>query len=615
MVRGSETKRQEFRNECEKYARKYNLNPTDYAGGLEYFALHVLALEPKIQGLLPPFDSSDELDLQEFRAGGAYDGDIDGLLYDEELSSVFIIQTKFYAKQINSDTLKEARNFFSRLDEWADPGRRSKLSNESIRLLEGSDLDPSRQEINLFFITSQTESESIELEDIEEEFDRKYAERGFSVNCKIFTQSAFLRFRDNLLSVKSEDIIPEVTLNFQTKLKFEFDNGDNRSIVGAIKATEIRNLWSQKGMGNNLFNLNIRSGLGNLGKINPKIQETAKNPEEAKNFFFYNNGITATCSDFTESDSKVTIRNFQIVNGAQTVTSLVRGLGKQGNQNIYVLIRLIETNEKYSNKSAFANNIIRYQNTQNPVKDSDFFSNDKIQLWLSSNLAEMSRKNAVPGFWYENKRGVTPPTGRKGKKVGIEDLGKLRYACLVDAPFTYKKQKEIWDSSENAIEYWKAFGSGGKPVDSWSQEELAEVCWMIRSLFYFKTKHSEVRAKARELQKSSDKPNTLYETAYLGVFARYLTALSYYGMIQLREQGVFKSFEDLIGSEERCLQIEKEVLDEARTMVRNKYPDWIERAANPRLNLPQNEESWKTFKDQMFNEITLKIAPKFVNKS
>jgi hypothetical protein len=86
-------------------------------------------------------------------------------------------------------------------------------------------------------------------------------------------------------------------------------------------------------------------------------------------------------------------------------------------------------------------------------------------------------------------------------------------------------------------------------------------------------------------------------------------------MIQLREQGVFKSFEDLIGSEERCLQIEKEVLDEARTMVRNKYPDWIERAANPRLNLPQNEESWKTFKDQMFNEITLKIAPKLGNKS
>ncbi len=52
-----------------------------------------------------------------------------------------------------------------------------------------------------------------------------------------------------------------------------------------------------------------------------------------------------------------------------------------------------------------------------------------------------------------------------------------------------------------------------------------------------------------------------------------------------------------------------------RTMVRNKYPDWIERAANPRLNLPQNEESWKTFKDQMFNEITLKIAPKLSNKS
>lgn len=614
MAKDSETKRQEFRNECEKYARKYNLNPTDYAGGLEYFALHVLALEPKIQGLLPAFDSSDELDLQDFRAGGAYDGDIDGLLYDEELSSVFIIQTKFYAGQINSDTLKEARSFFSRLDEWADPSRRSKLSKESIRLLEESDLDLTRQKIYLFFITSQTESASIELEDIEEDFERQYAERSISATCKIFTQSSFLKFRDNLLSVKSEEIIPEVTLNFQSKLKFEFDNGDHRSIVGAIKATEIGNLWRQKGMGNNLFNLNIRSGLGHTGKINEKIIETVKNPDEAKNFFFYNNGITATCSDFTESDSKVTVRHFQIVNGAQTVTSLVRGLGRQGNQNIYVLMRLIETKEKYSNAGDFANNIIRYQNTQNPVRDSDFFSNDKIQLWLSSNLAEMSKKTAVPSFYYENKRGVTPPTGKKGKKLGIEDLGKLRYACLVDAPFTYKRQRDIWDSSENAVEYWKAFGSNGKSVESWSQEELAEACWMIRSLFYFKGQQNEVRKRARELQKTSGEIPQLYETAYLGVFARYLTALSYYGMTLLRSEGAFKSFEDLIGSEERCSQIENEVLNEARTVVRNKYPDWIEKAANPRLNLPQNDDTWKTFKDQMFNEISVKIAPKLKSK-
>jgi hypothetical protein len=603
------TKKQELRNECEKYARKYNLSPNNLAAGLEYFALHVLCLDPKVQGILPPFENTEELDLEEFRAGGSSDGDIDGLLYDEDLQHVFIIQTKFYAGRFDANSLKEARNFFSRVDEWTDQKRRSKLSNESQRLLEESNLDPKIQDVTLFFISSQTESDTIDLEELEEEFDRKYSERGLNVSCKIFTQSSFLKFRDNLLSVKSENIVPQVSLNIQSKMKFEFDNGDNRALVGAIKASEICNLWRTKGMGNNLFNLNIRSGLGNLGKINPKISETARSEQESKNFFFYNNGITATCSSFEESGSQILVENFQIVNGAQTVTSLNRAIGKNSNPNIYVLIRLVETNEKYANKSGFANNVIRFQNTQNPVKDSDFFSNDRIQIWLSTNLAEMSKKAAIPSFWYENKRGVTPPTGKKGKKVTMEELGKLRYACLIDAPFTYKKQKDIWDSSENALEYWKAFGSDQKSTETWSQEELAETCWMIRKIFYFKSQHTEVRAKARSLQKEGTTSIQLYETAYLGVFARYLTALSYYGMVLLKDQGVFSSFEDLIGSEDRCSEIERMVVDEARSIVRSAYPDWISKAANPRLNLPQNDDTWKTFKDRMYNEVIMKIEP------
>jgi hypothetical protein len=603
------TKKQELRNECEKYARKYNLSPNNLAAGLEYFALHVLCLDPKVQGILPHFENTEELDLEEFRTGGSSDGDIDGLIYDEDLQHVFIIQTKFYAGRFDANSLKEARNFFSRVDEWTDLKRRSKLSSESQRLLEESNLDPRIQDITLFFISSQTESETIDLEELEEEFDRKYSERGLNVTCKIFTQSSFLKFRDNLLSVKSENIVPQVSLNIQSKMKFEFDNGENRALVGAIKASEICNLWGTKGMGNNLFNLNIRSGLGNLGKINPKISETARSEQESKNFFFYNNGITATCSSFTESGSQILVENFQIVNGAQTVTSLNRAIGKKSNPNIYVLIRLVETNEKYANKSGFANNVIRFQNTQNPVKDSDFFSNDKIQIWLSTNLAEMSKKAAIPSFWYENKRGVTPSTGKKGKKVTMEELGKLRYACLIDAPFTYKKQKDIWDSSENALEYWKAFGSDQKSTETWSQEELAETCWMIRKIFYFKAQHTEVRAKARSLQKEGAASIQLYETAYLGVFARYLTALSYYGMVLLKDQGIFSSFEDLIGSEDRCSEIERMVVDEARSIVRSAYPDWISKAANPRLNLPQNDDTWKTFKDRMYNEVVMKIEP------
>ena len=103
------TKRQELRNECEKYARKYNLAPNNLATGLEYFALHVLCLDPKVQGILPPFEKSEDLDLEEFRTGGSFDGDIDGVLYDEDLQHVFIIQTKFYAGKVDANSLKDPK--------------------------------------------------------------------------------------------------------------------------------------------------------------------------------------------------------------------------------------------------------------------------------------------------------------------------------------------------------------------------------------------------------------------------------------------------------------------------------------------------------------------------
>jgi hypothetical protein len=106
------------------------------------------------------------------------------------------------------------------------------------------------------------------------------------------------------------------------------------------------------------------------------------------------------------SRSTVKARDFQVVNGAQTVAALAKALRRKPNPEVRVLLRIIETNDLPGKKSKVADQITRFQNTQNPVKASDFFSNEPFQLWISEMIDKHSGKAGFPAIWYEHKRGA-----------------------------------------------------------------------------------------------------------------------------------------------------------------------------------------------------------------
>lgn len=595
-------KRTELKNYCEKTAVRYGYKAQDLNVGLELFALDTLALTPEIHESLSEFYSSDtQADLSEFHCGKKSDGGMDGLLYNlEELNKVIVIQTKFKQGKVDASTAAEARDFFSRVPEWMDPKLRSKLNTKSQNLLNDCEFNPQQQEIVLYFLTSQTKSD-VPTDEISQLATQSYQDQNMDVTCNFLSSSDFLRLHKELTTAKIAMVVEEVVFNVSSDYLFQYDGGKKEAIVCAIKGNELSNIYHRSGVGDNLFNANIRSAL-KKGTINKEIANTAGNKDGAVNFFFYNNGVTATCTDYDFiSDNKIKARNLQIVNGAQTVSSISRVLKDNPNPNLYVLLRLIATHEKYGHKSEFANKLIRFQNTQNPVKDSDFFSNDDIQVWLSANLPKMSEKSAIRKFWYEHKRGVESLQS-KGKRLGIEDLGLLRFACLENAPFTYKLAKEIWSSSENTPNYWKAFGTQGKRVESWSQEELAQAAWMVNCMLWYKEEHGKVKKNAKINNINID------ETKYLGVLARYLTAATFVGMNQLKNLGMFSSYLDLIGSKDHCDRIQSEVMSTARNYLSIIYPQWAEKVANPRLNMAQDTATWDKIKIHMVNSVTTNIS-------
>lgn len=163
--------------------------------------------------------------------------------------------------------------------------------------------------------------------------------------------------------------------------------------------------------GSRLLEGNVRAFLSNRGKINKGIRETIR--KEPTKFFTYNNGIACTAAQITLSEDGhniIAMEDLQIINGGQTTASLTSASlkDKLSLENIFVPMKLtVIKNEEYD---AMIQNISKYANSQNKVKDSDLFSNHPFHRTfeaLSKKIqAPIYGDNVNNTFWYyERSRG------------------------------------------------------------------------------------------------------------------------------------------------------------------------------------------------------------------
>lgn len=148
-----------------------------------------------------------------------------------------------------------------------------------------------------------------------------------------------------------------------------------------------------------LFYKNVRNPLLE-SQFNEQIEQTVINNPAF--FWYYNNGITAITSilpTIGQQAETIQIKGLQIINGAQTVYAIYRAYKnasnlerEQMNNEALVSFRLLKSGGK-----DFDLNVTRYTNSQNPVKDSDFFANDDIQIALQNASYETP-------IWYQKRR-------------------------------------------------------------------------------------------------------------------------------------------------------------------------------------------------------------------
>lgn len=195
-----------------------------------------------------------------------------------------------------------------------------------------------------------------------------------------------------------------------------FENRDKTSIVAEISLKSLAGLVSKHKK--YIFFSNIRDYKG-LNSINKNIKNTYE--LHPKDFWYYNNGITLVCKEYSIKNSYITIIAPQIVNGCQTATTIFNCWSKQSvaereNNQGTILIKIIKDLKEDKRKD-----ITRYTNSQTAVTGKDFFALEAFHKELQKNFEDF-------GYFYE----IQTNSAKYKTKV---PKGNLAYAHLFDKKF------------------------------------------------------------------------------------------------------------------------------------------------------------------------------------
>ena len=173
-----------------------------------------------------------------------------------------------------------------------------------------------------------------------------------------------------------------------------------RVLIGRCPVGELARLADKHG--DQLFEKNIRRYLGLAGnRVNQAMASTLREAGQRRNFYFYNNGITITCSQFRhnalqQGNWQVQVNDLQIVNGAQTART-VQKVAADADGTIDDAEVLVRIYELPPDDDDFVDAITFATNSQNPVDLRDLRANDARQRALAESISAL-------GFDYRPKR-------------------------------------------------------------------------------------------------------------------------------------------------------------------------------------------------------------------
>lgn len=286
---------------------------------------------------------------------------------NKDLNIEFIfIQSKTSDNFDLGDTLK----FFNGVESFFNPTGRSinsKIKNfiETQNIIfENSSRFNENPTLKLFYVALGKYTEPEDFEAIKRKTKKEFEDTELfsAIEIDYFDIKNVMDLHKNVeLRIKKE-------IEIQRTTAFPTTDNIKEAYIGIASIKDFITLISDED-GNllrTLFYDNVRDYQGK-NPVNQEIIDTI-NSKNQKYFGFFNNGVTIVAKNLNKSGEKITIQDFQIVNGCQTST-IIHNNKEKINQNSFIPIKIIGTDD-----NEIINSIIRATNRQTEVKSEAFES-------------------------------------------------------------------------------------------------------------------------------------------------------------------------------------------------------------------------------------------------
>lgn len=335
-------------------------------------------------------------------------------------------------------------------------GKLETFSKEIIQLIKGNDI----WKIRLYVVSNEAKEidvSSPELRQLKELYDLDVIPMGLDSIASLMSlrpdpidatihvdKDSILPFTENSLS-SSKSYIIRISATDLIRITC-----NNKMYREDYKMEDYSRLYETEMEYNLLFD-NVR-GFITKSKFNENLSKTLK--DEPSKFFMYNNGLTITANDIVSEDTnakqkiKISIKNFQVVNGGQTLRTL-HSFKQQDKDNIHkyisgceLLLRVFKT----STESTIRNKIAEYTNSQNAISNIDLKSLSAEQIQIEQFL---DQHNII----YARKIGDTglSTTKKYIHKISMEKFGQILFAVQGSPEKASNQKKYIFEKYYNIV--------------------------------------------------------------------------------------------------------------------------------------------------------------------
>lgn len=362
---------------------------------------------------------------------GPGDRGIDGIYVDDDASEVIFIQAKLRQSSTGNIGDKAIRDFAGSVAQFDTPDKvdaaiEDAPNSELAMLLERSELKrhlAGGYDIKRLFVTNSlvnaqgqaaADALAVEVDDCETIADR-YVE-----------------------ITSPSGIVGDATFDVSDTGFMEFNAGGKARLYLVI--AKAADLLALEGLADGtLFAQNVRLNLGST-KVNKEIAETVRKPEEHILFPMYHNGITIICESVVPNmgNETLTLRNYVVVNGAQSLSILYRSR-KVVTGELSLVVKIVEIKED----SRLSTDITLFSNNQNAIKPRDLRSTHILQTRLKAEFEEISYE----GFGYTVKRGEA----ELGNSISNEEAGRLLLAFDVGEPWSCHQIYKVFDEKYSDV--------------------------------------------------------------------------------------------------------------------------------------------------------------------